>query len=45
MFEVADMQYMVDADKTIDWANGGMVANLLFFLSFSFVSVSCFFYR
>ena len=39
MFEVADIQYVLDDDKIIYWDNGGMVVKLLSFSSFSFVRV------
>ena len=37
------MQYVVDAAKIMDFANGGMVMNFFFFFSFYFVAVAWFF--
>ena len=34
MLESVDLQYVVDADKNIDRANGGMVVNLFLFYFF-----------
>ena len=45
MLEAADMQYVVDAAKIIDLENGGIVMNLFFFSSFSFVAVAWLFSR